>query len=207
MSEKDTTEQHSPHENTIIYAEDGNGWLLEGDAKAEFRQRKLESNTWGITRSQKGEGFCIMTFRMMLELQKRRQEEYRLANIANQKPMKYFHVHIGTSADSDKRDMLNLVVGLNGVNTLLMLNSRCVLSEAQIEILENARTENWVPLPDGGPDGKTFSKRGWKDRVNYSKEGSATEQEWRDYQLRNKTKFDAFVAEQSKEREDTALAM
>ena len=195
MSEKTVSEVSADANQTIVYAENGNGWPTEQEAKDEFRQRKLDQNTWGITRSQKGEGFCIMTFRMMMELQKRRDLEYKTAAAKSTKPQKFFHVKIGTSADANKRDMLSLVIGLNGVNTLLMLNSRCVLSESQIEILENARTENWVPLPDGGPDGKTFVKRGWQDRVNFSKEGPATDKEWQEYQAKNKTKFDAFIAE------------
>ena len=192
---------------SIIYAETGKGFETEEAAKAEFRQRRLDAATWGITRSQKDEGYCIMTFRMVVELRKRAEEEARATALANVKPMTYYHVHIGSSADSDKRDMLSIPVILNGLCTLLMLNSECILSEAQIEILENSRTENWIPLPNGGPDGKTFVKRGYKERVNWNKVRPATVEEFRDYQAKNSDKFAKFVAEQSKEKTDTVITM
>jgi len=142
-----------------------------------------------------------MTFRQIVEAKSRADEDARAAAAAAKVPMKYYHVRIGTSADSEKKDMMTLPIGLNGQFTSLMLNTKCILSDAQIEVLENARTENWVPLPDGGPDGKTFVKRGMKDRVNYSIIGPATQKEWQEYQAKNKTRFDAFVAEQaSKDR-------
>ncbi len=183
--------------DSIYFAPDGSGWDSAADAQAEFRQRQLDPGKWAVTRSPRGDGYCIMTFRNIVEMKRKMDDAAKNQAAATKTPMKFHHVRIGTSADVDKKDMLTLPIGLNGMFTSLMLNSRCILSEAQIEVLENARTENWVPLPDGGPDGKTFVKRGLKDRVNYSILEPATQKEWQDYQAKNKTRFDAYVAEQA----------
>jgi len=182
---------------SIHFSPTGSGWDNAADAQAWFRQQQLDSDKWAVARSPRGDGYCIMTFRALEELRRSREEESRSAAAVQKTPMKYHKVRIGTSADADKKDMLTLPIGLNGQFTALMLNSQCILSEAQIEVLENARTENWVPLPDGGPDGKTFVKRGFKDRINYSVLGPATQKEWSEYQAKNKTRFDSFVAEQA----------
>ena len=201
MSEEKAKTQVVPAaeaKNTSIhFSPTGSGWDNAADAQAWFRQQQLDTDKWAVAKSPRGDGYCIMTFRALEDLRRAREEEARATASAQKAPMKYHKVRIGTSADSDKKDMLTLPIGLNGMFTSLMLNSQCFLSEAQIEVLENARTENWVPLPDGGPDGKTFVKRGLKDRINYSILGPATQKEWSEYQAKNKTRFDSFVAEQA----------
>jgi len=183
--------------DSIYFANNGSGWDSASDAQAEFRQRQLDPGKWAVTRSPRGDGYCIMTYRAIIEMKQKREEEARATASANKAPRKYHHVRIGTNADADKKDTLTLTLGLNGQFTSLMLNSKCILSDVQLEILDNARVENWVPLPNGGMDGKTFSQRGMKDRVNFSILGPATEQEWKEYQDKNKTRVEAFTADQA----------
>jgi hypothetical protein len=183
--------------DSIYFATNGAGWDSASDAQAEFRQRQLDPGKWAVTRSPRGDGYCIMTYRTILDIKQKVADKLLATAAANKAARKYHHVRIGTNADADKKDTLTLTIGLNGQFTSLMLNSKCILSDVQIEVLENARVENWVPLPNGGMDGKTFVQRGMKDRVNFSILGPATEQEWKEYQDKNKTRVEAFTADQA----------
>ena len=181
---------------SVILNADNLPWHTEQEAANEFRMQDLKHDTWTVARAPGGEGFCLMTFRHILELQRHRdQESMQRASLV---PKKYWKIKVLTSADPLKQDQVSHPVLVNGELKVLFLNHNAIIEDSFLECLNNSVRPNLVPKT-GRPDGDMTEAVGWRGRINFSVIGEATEAEWQAYRANNKDRFERFQIERSKE--------
>jgi len=167
------------------------------EAKNEFRVRKLSTDTWTIIRTQSGDGFVIAKIVWVYEQAIKRQNEGIKKPDAG--PRKYWKISVHASGDPLKPDQISQPVVVNGEVKILYLNSKAIVDDCFLEVLNNSVRPNMAPRT-GRKDGDTFELIGWKSRVNFSVIGEATQAEYDEYSKKNKDRFDKFQLEQAKEQ-------
>ena len=172
-------------------------WPTEEEARNEMRVQGLSPDTWTVARAVQGDGFCLMTFKYIVEMQARRDRES--LKVADKTPMKFFKISVHTTADPLKQDQISQPVVVNGELLMLFLNSKTIVKQPFLEALNNSLRPNMVPNKDG-KEHDTTRIIGWRGRVNYSIDGEATEAEYRDYAAKNKDRFEKFQIERTREQ-------
>ena len=187
-----STEQHGGTE--IISAGDGRGFVSETEALAEMRLRKLDTALWTIARNPNGDGFCLVTFKKIVELQRQRDSDARRQIGAGGKPPVYIEVHFGPNMDPSKPDKQTETIMVNGAPRLITLGMKAIITDADLEVIEHATVENWVPKDT--PDGRPVMQAGYKPRVSVTVlRRNVSKAEYEADRKKNTERFNQFQAE------------
>ena len=193
MNEQDTADPASGG-TEIIKAGDNNGFVSETLAMAEFRQRKLNSDEWTVARNPTGDGFCLMTFRKIVELQRSRDSDAKRQLGAGGKPPEYIEVQFGPNMDPSKPDKQTEVISVNGQPRVITLGMKAIITDADLEVIEHATVDNWVPKDT--PDGPPIMKAGFKPRVSVNVlRKNVSKKEYEEDRKKNSERFNQFQAE------------
>ncbi len=134
-------------DGNIILNQDGQPWTTAAEAQAFMRNQNLDAEKFGVSFAPAGGGYCVMKLALMLQRsqeKERAKENDQRAQIVKT-PMR-FHECIVLGANSDGKAETTAYVNHGGrLPHLIILGQKCILSEAELEVLDHATTDQLVP--------------------------------------------------------------
>jgi len=187
----------------IMLGPNGAGFASTDLAKFAMRERQLSDEVWGIASAPGGTGYCIMKLKKMLQLTEERKRMEAEARNANRAPMKYVRVRFNTVGNPNRPDVLTETITLNGMRNVVTLGEEGIISEAELEIIEHARTKKYQALTKKR-DGMPLQEVGWQDRLSISiMKRDVPVEEYLEYRRKNNALIQQFQETERAKRAET----